>query len=232
MKITKKVSIISGLLLLAIIAAATIYFINLEKGPSAAQPVNVSQSAAGNTSLSELELIMQDLNLDNTYFPSINDAPAVFQASWAKEYRNLSDLYNSADDVIIADVSGITEEYESGHVPYTKTGITIVRSLKGALEEGNTETVIETGSVANNFSIDGVPLLRQNMKVILFVRISEYGNLVILNDYAGKYFIDKDAKVSFSGNFTKSDHIDLKVIGDDTSLDDFLKTISDVKTGM
>lgn len=172
------------------------------------------------------------LNLANTYFPQKNNSKSSIEASWAAGYYNITDLYKGADEIIIADVVGSGESINDKSVDFTRTNVKVVKSLKNVLKEGQIVPITETGSVigeSNDLSIDGVPLLRQNMKVILFIKIRQNNTYIILNDYAGKYFISSSGAISYSGNLTAQQHIQMNDIKDGSSIDDFLALIAKIK---
>lgn len=166
--------------------------------------------------------IKTELNLSNTYFPGINNPKSVYDASWAHEYNNISDLYTGADDVIVADVVDSGESSKSGLV-----------DLKNVFKYGDIVTIIETGKSidqSEDLSIDGVPLLKQNMKVILFIKKNDDNTCQILNDYVGKYFINSDGKITYSGNLTTRNHIQIDGgLKDGSNIDDFLTLINGIK---
>lgn len=177
-------------------------------------------------------IIISNLNLANTYFPKKNNSKSIIQASWAEGYFNITDLYKGADEIIIADVVGSGESINDKSVDFTRTNVKVVKSLKNVLKEGQIVPITETGSVigeSNDLSIDGVPLLRQNMKVILFIKIRQNNTYIILNDYAGKYFISSNGAISYSGNLTAQQHIQMNDIKDGSSIDDFLALIGKIK---
>lgn len=177
--------------------------------------------------------IKTELNLSNTYFPGINNPKSVYDASWAHEYNNISDLYTGADDVIVADVVDSGESSISGLVDFTKINVKVIESLKNAFKYGDIVTIIETGKSidqSEDLSIDGVPLLKQYMKVILFIKKNDDNTCQILNDYVGKYFINSDGKITYSGNLTTRDHIQIDGgLKDGSSIDDFLTLINGIK---
>lgn len=172
------------------------------------------------------------LNLANTYFPQKNNSKSSIEASWPTGYHNITDLYKGADEIIIADVVGSGESINDKSVDFTRTNVKVVKSLKNVLKEGQIVPITETGTVigeSNDLSIDGVPLLRQNMKVILFIKIRQNNTYIILNDYAGKYFINSNGAISYSGNLTAQQHIQMNDIKDGSSIDDFLALIGKIK---
>lgn len=110
------------------------------------------------------------LSPNEIYYPEKTDKNASMMVEWNVEYNNLKDLYNSSDFVVYADVIGDSRNIDKG-LGFVGTKIKINEVLKGNISEKEIE-VIENGWVnddGTDYSIEGIPLLKKNMKAVLFL---------------------------------------------------------------
>lgn len=218
--------------MVAIISSATLVGLNIinnKQGKDA--PIdNQSNSIITQepTTDNQSNSIIAKLNLQNAYLPQINESGGPIH-SWALGYLNIQDLYHGADDIIIADVIGEGVIVEDSGI---EIDVKVVSSLKNRYKEGDLVSIHQYGEITNDgkeWTIDGVPLLRKNMKVILFVHQYENNACVILNDYLGKFLIDTNGVISYSGDYTKPNNSLPNLLKGTTNISDFLYLMEKLK---
>ena len=121
-----------------------------------------------------------------------------------KSYQSIQQMCGEAYDIVIADVIRTNENiFYNGHVNIAPSEVTIRESYLGRLKKGDTVCIEETGirQPGGDLAVDGVPLLGENMRVLLFLTEPSgevqgtkegYG---ILGVYQGKLFIDKSGGI-------------------------------------
>ena len=127
-------------------------------------------------------------------------------------YASVQALYEAACDVVIADVvntDGAASSAAAG-VDIALSDVMILHSYKGKLEVGQTICIEETGirRADGEYSIDAVPLLGRQNRVLLF--LTEPSNAIqqtvegygILGVYQGKFFVDGNDRVYAAAGFS------------------------------
>ncbi|MEX2548004.1 MAG: hypothetical protein WD830_09490 [Chloroflexota bacterium] len=107
--------------------------------------------------------------------PRADDAYVRLNASWAWAYRDLSELQEQADVVILGQVSriayqGADPQDEGGDLPLTIFEVSVTRILKGLTD--NTILVGQTGGpVAGRMAeVNGDPLMREGEQFVMYLR--------------------------------------------------------------
>ena len=221
-----------AVIMLAIVSSGTLVGLNVinnKQGKDA--PIdNQSNSIITQepTTDNQSNSIIAKLNLQNAYLPQINESGGS-SASWKLGYDNIQELYHGADDIIIADVIG--EGVIVDHLSI-KIDVKVVSSHKNRYKEGDLVSIHQTGEITNDgreWTIDGVPLLRKNMKVILFVRQIKDETGTILNEYQGKFLLDTNGVISYSGDYTKPNNSLPNLLKGTTNISDFLSLMEKLK---
>lgn len=112
----------------------------------------------------------QTLSPNEIYYPEKTDKNASMMVEWNVEYNNLKDLYNSSDFIVYADVIENPINIDKG-LGFVKTKIRINEVLKGEISEEEIY-IYEDGQVnddGTDYSVEGIPLLKKNMKAVLFL---------------------------------------------------------------
>ena len=155
-----------------------------------------------------------DILSSDFYIPEKNHLLGM-EASSMKEYDTLEELKEDAHAIVLADVIQ-SKEIISYHdlVDIAISNVEIVESYKGEYNPGDVLSIEETGTWGDDgdFSIDGVPLLREHMRALLF--LTEPDNTIqgdkegygIIGVYQGKFFVDGDNIAHQSAEF--SDYAD------------------------
>ena len=133
------------------------------------------------------------------------------QSSSMKGYTNIWSLYDDAYEVVLADVIQTEDNilYDD-IINIAPTIVQVIKGYKGLLENGQKICIEETGKrqADGDLAIDGVPLLGENMRVLLF--LTEPSNAVqktregygILGVFQGKYFVDQSNILHASADFS------------------------------
>ncbi len=85
---------------------------------------------------------------------------------------DISELYERAENIVIASVTGYESYLDGGYLPFVFSQAVVEETLKGNLQKDDEIIISEVGEHredGSDFSIDGVPLLYPGMKVILFL---------------------------------------------------------------
>lgn len=130
--------------------------------------------------------------------------------------ETMSEMYNQSANVIV----GTVVEHGTTDPKYFKTSVyanvRVERVLKGGLSEDDTVRVADVGEFSDDgseISVDGVPLLRRGMRVLLFLTdghsytVSDEGETMsysIMGGEAGKFFIDENGLCHNVQEFTKA----------------------------
>ena len=137
----------------------------------------------------------------NVVFPDANTENKSMSATMRSTVipTDLQDMEDKASNVVLCTVTDDSESetFESGLV-LSYAGVTVEKVIKGALSEGDVLNITETGTrfEDHDASIDGVPLLRKGMRVVLFLHDkTEQGRYGIVANYYGKLFVDGDGLV-------------------------------------
>ena len=149
------------------------------------------------------------LSFSSVYMPS-SSANATFSGTMTLLGTTLEELYDEADIVIIGTVTEHDRrEYGSYGVNTCRAKIRVLSAYKGNAAAGDKLTVREIGKREENgeeYSLDGVPLLHEDMCVLLFLRAgtqSEDGAVVhsICGEYQGKFIFDTNGVLHESAEF-------------------------------
>ena len=133
------------------------------------------------------------------------------QSSSMKGYTNIWSLYDDAYEVVLADVIQTEDNILYDDIINIAPSIVqVIKGYKGKLENRQKICIEETGirQEDGDLAIDGVPLLGENMRVLLF--LTEPSNAVqktregygILGVYQGKYFVDQGNTLYASADFS------------------------------
>ena len=170
---------------------------------------------------------------NDIFIPDINTQQGL-EASFLKSYNNIKDLQNDAYAIVTGDVIKSDEDVRyNDHIDIAISEVRIIDCYLGGLQTGDVISIEETGvrNDKGDISIDGVPLLKEHMRVLLF--LTEPSDVVqqtrsgygILGSYQGKFFIDKNDFVYASTDF--SDQVTpLFELGNALSLSEFEEILS------
>ena len=131
------------------------------------------------------------------YFPSKKDVAYSMEAS-IKGYSDTQELMLGSKDVVIGKIVSSDRSVKSGSIDYEISVLEIEKVVKGNLSVGDKINIQETGLKTDDgdVSIGGVPLLKENMRVMLYLRDSTTATLDGETSYAitgcfyGKFFFD------------------------------------------
>ena len=171
---------------------------------------------------------------NSIYFPSKSDVAGTMEASM-KGYKDTKELYNDSDHVIIGIVTESDKSAnKSENVPTAMAKVKVEKVLKGTYAAGDEVNVHETGERTDkgDIAIDGVPLLKKDMKVLLFLNEgTDYyiGELSfgIRGVNLGKFFYDAEGMIHSSLDFTDDVVIKLEDFTEPMTEDQFIYLISD-----
>ena len=117
---------------------------------------------------------------------------------------DISELYERAENIVIASVTGYESYLDGGYLPFVFSQAVVEETLKGNLQKDDEIIISEVGEHredGSDFSIDGVPLLYPGMKVILFLGLegvlennqkTGYG---LTGSYVGKFIYHPDGTI-------------------------------------
>lgn len=145
---------------------------------------------------------------DKIYYPEKPDKNTAISCEWKRSFDNLQEFYENSDLIVYADVIENPINIEKGH-GFVKTKIKINEVLKGNISAKEI-FVYEDGQINNDgtdYSVEGIPLLRKNMKVVLFLFKNyelESNSPVyhVLTPLPGKFLLDKDRRIHHSSELT------------------------------
>ena len=167
------------------------------------------------------------------YFPEKVKNPNNNSAMLAYHPDSIPDMFNDSDAVVLCKVtkSDDSRDYPSGNV-ISFADAEVIEVYKGDVEKGGIIGIDETGTRhddGSDFSIGGEPLLRKDMKVLLFLKgpsTEERGgeeSYGIKGCFFGKFYLDENNIVYPSSYFSSHAY---KVPGyedDYVDLDSFVK---------
>ena len=174
--------------------------------------------SSGNASTSVPDHTVQISELlalvSGSYVPEDGNAVG-YAASRVRGYKDVDEMFETADDVIIAKVLDkydlfITKLDDGNEFVQTVRYIEILHSFKDFYKVGDIVPIGQTGSTMEDGRDDaagGVPLLKDGQSVLLFVDgdldFTEYSDAewaksyaCVLNSYQGKFYIDSDGTIS------------------------------------
>lgn len=156
-------------------------------------------------------------NDDGLYFPSKSAKNMNIDATM-KAWNDTDQLYKEAYAIIVGTVTQADKQILYNNIDHVAaSSVKVEKVIKGDIKEGDTIEIEETGvrMEYGDISIDGTPLLRKNMKVLLFLTetddqvqgIPAYG---IRGCYFGKFFYDENDVVYPATYFATENVIPLK----------------------
>lgn len=149
---------------------------------------------------------------DKIYYPEKTDKNTAISCEWKRSFDNLQELYENSDLIVYADIIEDPINIDKG-LGFVKTKIKINEVLKGDLVERKIY-IMEDGNInkdGSDHSIEGIPLLKKNMKAVLFL----YKNAElkdentdfyysVLAPLPGKFFLDENMKIHHSSELTSN----------------------------
>ncbi len=138
------------------------------------------------------------MSFSSVYYPS-GPSGMTYSAMMTLLGTTLEELYEEADIVVIARVTeDDLPEYGSDWTSSCLSMIRVLSAYKGHAAAGDELTIREIGfrkGADEEYSLDGVPLLHEDMCVLLFLRAgTEQSDGVavhtICGEYQGKFFFD------------------------------------------
>lgn len=170
-------------------------------------------------------------DLTPIYFPCANETE-VKTAMLTYVGESLAEMYQSEETgyVVIADVVLDTGIIDHEKTPDQVVSVLRLREvLKGDMQPGDLIRVPETGIRrldGSDIAIDGVPLLRKNMRVLLFLKPpytmknGETG-YSIRGVYQGKFFFDTEGMLHAGASLSDEAHQQLEDCPDVMTLEEF-----------
>lgn len=148
---------------------------------------------------------------NNIYYPNPSVKNLTMDAEFSHMHENLQDLYNDSSLIIIGDVIDEGEIDPQYFYSAVSADVRINKIIKGDKNTGDIITIAEAGErdiePGKDWSVAGVPLLKKNMRVLLFLKesypIGENKTAYLVNTgYLGKYFYDNSGNIHSSAEFT------------------------------
>lgn len=182
----------------------------------------------------------KDEAVNKVYFPTDSITYNNIHATISSEYTpdNFEDLYELAHSVVIGTVTksdeSITKE-DSGLV-ISLADVLVSEVYKGPVNVGDTVSIEETGERTDtvDVSIGGVPLLRKDMKVLLF--LTEPSNVIqgdkdgygIIGCYYGKMILNEQDTVHPASYFSSNAEI-ISDFSTPTSVNNVISKLNEFK---
>lgn len=175
--------------------------------------------------------LAEDGDFTQVVFPSTNDTEGM-SAMLVYVGESLAEMYQSEETgyVVIADVVLDTGIIDHEKTPDQVVSVLRLREvLKGDMQPGDLIRVPETGIRrldGSDVAIDGVPLLRKNMRVLLFLKPpytmknGETG-YSIRGVYQGKFFFDTEGMLHAGASLSDEAHQQLEDCPDVMTLEEF-----------
>ena len=132
------------------------------------------------------------------YFPGKNDKTNKSLAEMIPERMSSSvaEMMQKAELVIVARVVRDDEQWlsEPSGLQNTRSVVTVEEVWKGDAAVGDSVSVYETGwrYEDHDYSIGGEPILRKDMRVVLFLTGVYEGDRSVCGSYQGKIFLDEN----------------------------------------
>lgn len=168
------------------------------------------------------------------YFPSEQHISTVMDAS-VINYKNTYDMYMDSVHLVIGRVTESDKSANiSEQVPIAISKVKIEKVLKGGYAVGDEINIHETGerNESDELSIDGVPLLKKDMKVLLFLNkgtdyyIGKTSHGICGVNF-GKFFYDENGLIHSSLDFAGQAVTKLEDFTEPMTEDQFVYLISD-----
>ena len=171
------------------------------------------------TSINESQKPANSINNENNkeslpdneglYFPSHDRTSAKVIDAEIRAYSDLSQLYEESYAIVTATVTSADKQIKYNNIiDIAASSVRIDKVIKGKFNVGETIEIEETGkrNGDSDISIAGTPLLRKNMKVMLFLTepssqnqgIPAYG---IKGCFYGKFFFDSNNNIHACTDF-------------------------------
>ena len=135
---------------------------------------------------------------EKLYFPEKNDKTNKALAEMIPEQMSSSvaEMMQKAELVIVARVVRDDEQWlsEPSGLQNTRSVVTVEEVWKGDAAVGDSVSVYETGwrYEDHDYSIGGEPILRKDMRVVLFLTGVYEGDRSVCGSYQGKIFLDEN----------------------------------------
>ena len=135
---------------------------------------------------------------EKLYFPEKNEKTATAIAEMVPEQMSSSvaEMMQKSDIVIVARVIRDDEQWlsEPSKLENTRSVVTVEEVWKGNVSVGDSVSIYETGWRYDgyDFSIGGEPILRKDMRVVLFLTGVYEGDRSVCGSYQGKIFLDEN----------------------------------------
>lgn len=131
------------------------------------------------------------------YFPERNENNGTFLAEMVPECMSgsVAEMFQKADTVIVASVLRDDEQWisEPSGLENACSTVAVEEVWKGNVAVGDEITVYETGwrYDDHDLSVGGEPILRKNMRVVLFLTAEANGERCVCGSYQGKLYLDE-----------------------------------------
>ena len=135
---------------------------------------------------------------EKLYFPEKNDKTNKALAEMVPEQMSSSvaEMMQKSDIVIVARVIRDDEQWlsEPSGLQNSRSVVTVEEVWKGDAAVGDSVSVYETGwrYEDHDYSIGGEPILRKDMRVVLFLTGVYEGDRSVCGSYQGKIFLDEN----------------------------------------
>jgi len=135
---------------------------------------------------------------EKLYFPEKNDKTNKALAEMIPEQMSSSvaEMMQKSDIVIVARVIRDDEQWlsEPSKLENTRSVVTVEEVWKGNVSVGDSVSIYETGwrYEDHDYSIGGEPILRKDMRVVLFLTGVYEGDRSVCGSYQGKIFLDEN----------------------------------------
>ena len=135
---------------------------------------------------------------EKLYFPEKNEKTAMALAEMVPEQMSSSvaEMMQKSDIVIVARVIRDDEQWlsEPSGLQNSRSVVTVEEVWKGDAAVGDSVSVYETGwrYEDHDYSIGGEPILRKDMRVVLFLTGVYEGDRSVCGCYQGKIFLDEN----------------------------------------
>jgi len=169
---------------------------------------------------------------DVIYFPNNFEKNHIIDADIYDPSDNLAELYTKSHAIVIAKVIDSYDVNYNNRLDFTCSDIKVEKVLKGSLQANQTINIEELGIRHEEYetSIAGVPLLKENMKVLLFLTepsdvIQGFDAYGVVDCVTGKFFYDNNKTIHPSINFAVEQTLSLSDFKSPQNEVSFLKTI-------
>lgn len=144
-------------------------------------------------------------------FPSLSSKNYIIDADIFEPAETIEDLYDKSNCVVVGSVINSYNYNHNDVLDFSCANVKIEKVLKGDLSTGDTVNIEEVGTQTEkyNISIGGAPLLKEKMRVVLFLTqpsdvIQGFPAYGIVDCVTGKFFYDNNKKIYPAINFAES----------------------------